>query len=308
MDSPMVPYYRPATLTECLALLDARYTIVAGATDVYPARVTRRASGRPVNNRWVDISGVQGLRGVTVTPTDIRIGALTTWSDLFDHDLPPAFDGLKAAAKEVGGRQIQNRGTLAGNLCNASPAADGVPPLLCLDASVELTSVEGTRTLPLSSFLIANRRTARKPGELLSAIVVPTPSARVKTGFGKIGARRYLVISIAMVAVAIETDDSDVVTDVKLSVGSCSPVATRLPHIEQQLIDQFQHSDNTSQVIHDVVTEHAFAQTGSLTPITDIRSDAAYRLSAAVVLTRRVLHDLVVAPGDTASQSGGAKS
>lgn len=302
----MVPYYRPATLDECLELLDARYTIVAGATDVYPARVTRRAAGRPVNNRWIDISGVQGLRGITQTADGYRIGALTTWSDLFQHDLPPAFDGLKAAAREVGGRQIQNRGTLVGNLCNASPAADGVPPLLCLEASVELVSLEGTRVLPLSAFLLANRRTAKKPSELVSAILIPTPPAGAATGFMKVGARRYLVISIAMVSALVVEDTHGDVTDVRLSVGACSPVATRLPSIEQRLLDSCHSNADRAVVIRDAITEQALLQSRQLTPIDDIRADATYRLSAAAVLLRRVLANLLLGYDDahTNGQSG----
>ena len=93
--------------------------------------------------------------------------------ELIEADLPPLFDGLKQAAREVGGRQIQNAGTIAGNLCNASPAADGVPPLLALDAEVELAGRAGTRRLPLGEFITGNRRTALAPGELVVAIHVP---------------------------------------------------------------------------------------------------------------------------------------
>ena len=99
--------------------------------------------------------------------------AATTWSEIAAANLPPAFDALRQAAREVGSIQIQNRGTIAGNLCNASPAADGVPPLLALDAAVELASANGTRQLPLSEFITGYRRTARQPDEILSAVIVP---------------------------------------------------------------------------------------------------------------------------------------
>ena len=99
------------------------------------------------------------------------IGARTTWTDLVRHPLPPAFDALKQAAREVGSVQIQNVASVAGNLCNASPAADGVPPLLALDAEVELRSARRARAcLPLGDFILGNRRTALQAGELVTAI------------------------------------------------------------------------------------------------------------------------------------------
>ena len=91
----------------------------------------------------LDITGLGELRGIARGPGGLRIGACTTWAEIRDAALPPAFDALRAAAAEVGGRQIQNAGTIGGNLCNASPAADGVPPLLALDAEVELASAAG---------------------------------------------------------------------------------------------------------------------------------------------------------------------
>ena len=121
----MGQYLRPTSVDAALrALGAARLTIIAGGTDIYPARV-----GRPLADDILDLSAVAGLGGIAEGADAWRIGAGTTWSELIAADLPALFDGLKLAAREVGGAQIQNAGTLAGNLCNASPAADGVPPL-----------------------------------------------------------------------------------------------------------------------------------------------------------------------------------
>src|SRR6185312_12387938 len=108
--------------------------------------------------RVVDLSALATLRGIRFERDHIRIGGRTTWTDIIRADLPPAFAGLQAAAREVGSVQIQNSGTIAGNLCNASPAADGVPPLVAFDAEVELISQRGTRRLPLAQFITGNRR------------------------------------------------------------------------------------------------------------------------------------------------------
>ena len=131
--------------------------------------------------------------------------------------------------------QIQNAGTIGGNLCNASPAADGVPPLLALDAEVELASAAGTRRLPLAAFLHGPRRTARRPDELLTAVLIPAAATEGRSAFLKLGARRYLVISIAMVAARLATADGRV-TAAALAVGACGPVATRLPAVEAALV------------------------------------------------------------------------
>ena len=126
-------YVRPEDLGQALRSLAARPAlVVAGGTDVYPARV-----GRPPGEGLLDLSRLASLRGVEAGPEAWRIGALTTWSDLARAGLPPALHALAQAAVEVGGPQVQNRGTVGGNLCNASPAADGVPVLLALDARVE---------------------------------------------------------------------------------------------------------------------------------------------------------------------------
>ena len=167
--STKVLYLKPRSVDEAFALLAASpANILSGGTDFYP-----KLGDRVVRDNIVDISGLTDLRGVSQRQNHIRIGGLTTWTDIIRTPLPPCFDALKSAAREVGSVQIQNRGTVAGNLCNASPAADGVPPLLALDAEVELTSQAGARRMPLADFIVGNRKTQLKPGELLTAVLVP---------------------------------------------------------------------------------------------------------------------------------------
>src|SRR4051812_49724886 len=182
-------YLRPARLEEALAALARPWTVLAGGTDFYPARV-----GRAIEENVLDVTGIADLRGISAGRAGWRLGATTTWSELIETPLPPVFDGLKQAAREVGGRQIQNAGTLAGNLCNASPAADGVPPLLALDAEVELASAAGKRRLALAEFITGNRKTARRTDEILSAVLIPRRIEHAASSFSKLGARRYLVI------------------------------------------------------------------------------------------------------------------
>jgi CO/xanthine dehydrogenase FAD-binding subunit len=263
-------------------------TIAAGCTDLFPATEARSLPGSVL-----DITGIKALRGIGPTSSGFRIGGATTWSDVVAADLPPAFDMLKEAAKEVGSRQIQNAGTIAGNLCNASPAADGVPCLLALDAKVELTSLQGVRTVPLKAFITGPRQTALAPGEMLSAIHVPQSAVQGRSRFVKLGARRYLVISIAMVAARITVENGHV-KQAALAVGACGPVATRLPELEDALIGRAFDPD-----LPGIVTESLIAS--ALNPIGDIRADASYRSHAAAELLRRALADLAAAEREVSS-------
>ena len=150
----MADYLRPTSLDEALgALAERPWTMLAGGTDVYPANV-----GRPIADDVLDVSALPELRAIAVSDGVVRIPALATWTDVVRAELPAAFDGLKAAARSIGGVQIQNRGTVVGNLCNASPAADGLPNLMALDARVELSSRAGRREMPVGEFVEGNRQ------------------------------------------------------------------------------------------------------------------------------------------------------
>lgn len=272
--SDHVPYFRPTALTEALDILGAEQPrIAAGCTDLFPA-TERKVLPGPV----LDITAISDLRGILNSDDGVRIGATTTWSDVIKADLPPAFDGLKQAAREVGASQIQNRGTIAGNLCNASPAADGVPPLLTLDAQVELQSSDSKRLFPLSEFLTGPRQTARQPDEMLTAIHIPASALYGEASFQKLGARKYLVISIAMTAARLVIDQG-VVTEAALSIGACGPVATRLTLAEEALIG---HRPDPARITDAMVTN-------AIAPIDDMRADAAYRMRAAAELVRRII-------------------
>lgn len=276
-------YVRPTEVAEALAALAADpLTVLAGGTDFYPARV-----GKPVTEDILDISALRALRGVADMGDHFRLGATTTWSDIAAAPLPPWFEGLKRAAREVGGVQIQNAGTVAGNLCNASPAADGIPPLLSLDASVELQAQTGRRIVPLSQFVRGNRRTDRRPDELVTAIRVPKPGRDTRATFLKLGARRYLVISIVMVAAAVEIEDGAVAA-ARIAVGACSAAAQRLPALEAALRGRPLGPGLGNAIVD--------AHLAPLAPIDDIRSSAAYRRDAVRTLIARGLDALAAEP------------
>lgn len=268
-------FARPDTLTQAIALRAQGLRVLAGGTDLYPG------AGAELSGDVLDLTAIPALRGITQSADGLRIGACTTWRDLAEATLPPALTALQQAALQVGGRQVQNAGTLGGNLCNASPAADGVPPLLTLDAVVEMSGPNGTRFLPLAQFITGPRRTALASGEILTAITLPQTALTGRSAFVKLGARAHLVISIAMVAARISLDQGRI-RQAALAVGSCGPVACRLPRLEAMILGL-----NLSEA-QDQITPAAI---DALSPIDDIRATAAYRREAAAELLRRAVSE-----------------
>ena len=281
---PAPQYLRPATLKDALSALAGQpLTVLAGGTDFYPARV-----GQPIDADILDITRVADLRGIRDQGNLYRIGATVTWSELIAASLPPQFDALKAAAREIGGEQIQNAGTVAGNLCNASPAADGIPPLMALGAQVELASSTGRRRVALTDFVFGNRKTLRQPHELVTAVLVPKWRAGTRSVFFKLGHRKYLVISIVMVSVVVALDDSGRIAMCGIAVGACSAAAQRLAGLEAKLTGQPARGAAALVAADDLQT---------LTPIDDVRGSAEYRVDAALTLVRQAVAAAVAQEG-----------
>ena len=273
-------YALPATIEEALRLRDTGDSvIIAGGTDIYPASIDQA-----IHENIIDISRVDGLSAIESNDRNYRIGALITWTQMLEADLPPAFDALKLAAREVGSVQIQNVATVVGNVCNASPAADGLPPLLALNAEIEIRSIDNVRIVPLSDFVLGNRETVLKANEMVTAILIPRSVDRDCSNFIKLGARKYLVISIAMVAANISLDANARIEQVKIAVGSCAAVAKRIPALEKSLVgltkDDFAPNRLTDEHLLTV-----------LSPIDDIRATKPYRLHAARILVTRAIRN-----------------
>ncbi len=297
-------YLRPGTLAEALAALadperagaatgGGSLTVLAGGTDFYPGETVRAAWMEPRRGNILDISGIGELRGIREEAGAVRFGALATWSEVAAAALPAAYDGLRQAARQVGGVQVQNRGTVAGNLCNASPAADGVPPLLTLDAEVEIAGLAGRRRVALADFVLGNRRTVLGPGELVTGVVVAKPPAGSRSVFLKLGARAYLVISIASVAVLVNVGADGRITHVAIALGACSAVPARMHDLERDL------RGTSAAKASELVTAAHVDSVAS--PIDDVRGNARYRREAALVLVRRALAQCVGTPHEAAA-------
>src|SRR5271165_2901221 len=235
-------WLRPTSLTEALgAMADQRWTVIAGGTDHFPARL-----GAVREEDVLDITALAGLRRIETRPDGLFIPCAATWTDLIEADLPPAFDGLRA-----------------------------------LGARVILQSVGGRRDLSICDFVRGNRRTARRKDELVLGIVVPTPSPSARGCFLKLGARRYLVISIVSVAAVLDVAGDGTVRDARIAVGACTAAPVRLPMLETALVGQLPSPDR-------VQAEHL----APLAPIDDVRASAEYRLLAAQALIGRALAGL----------------
>ncbi len=267
-------YLRPETLPDALSALAAgRYTILSGATDHFPARVL----ATPAED-ILDISGLAELAAIRIDADRIWIPARATWRAVIDAGLPASAAALVAAARGIGGQQVQNAATVIGNLCNASPAADGIPVLLALDAEVELARLGERRRLPVAEFVLGNRRTARAPDELVLGLHIPRPADPARSVFEKLGARAYLVISIVMVALAAEFLPDGRIAALRAAVGACASRALRLSALEAALLGRFPDPAL-------VAAEHL----APLSPIDDARASAAYRRAAALTLLRRAV-------------------
>ena len=268
-------YHAPDDLNDALRILSEEGgQVIAGGTDVYPSSQQGQTP-----ESYLDVTRISGLRDISQNEKGVRIGAAATWTDVIRADLPPAFSALKQAAREVGSIQIQNAGTIAGNLCNASPAADGVPPLLALDASVELKSKDrGPRRMPVAEFISGVRDTELADDELMTAILISNPPIEMKTAFEKLGSRRYLVISITMTAARVSCDNTGSITEARIAVGACSPVAQRLPELEASLLGQ---SPETVTIDP--------AHLSHLAPIDDVRGSMDFRFDVVSAQIARAI-------------------
>ena len=274
-------YFQPNDLNSAFDVLknNSNLTIAAGCTDLFP--ITNNMS---LDKNILDITNIKSIRGFEFNNKETKIGSATTWTDIINENLHSCYDMLKACAKEVGSIQIQNLGTIGGNICNASPAADSIPCLLALDAKLELSSANNQRIIPIDEFILGSRKTKLEQGEILTSIIIPKEKEKGSSAFRKIGARKYLVISISMVACRILISDN-VIEDIAISIGSCSEVAKRIFSIERQLINK--------NIKEDIFNQVDFSQLNEISPITDIRSTQVYRLKASQSLIKDVVTDTI---------------
>ena len=254
---------------------------IAGCTDLMVCEPLHRLNIEGV----LDLLGIPELKGIHESEESVEIGATTTFSEIRDSKLvSEKFPALAAAARVVGGWQIQNRATIGGNVVNASPAGDSLPALLALDARAIIAGPGGEREIPFSSFYLGYRETALRPGELLARLRVPFPSAGTRQYFRKVGTRAAQAISKVVVAVVGSVEDGTI-TALRIAAGSVAATPVRLLAAEEALVGESAVAD-TADLAERLVVE-------SVEPIDDVRSTAAYRRFALGRIVRRMMHDLI---------------
>jgi CO/xanthine dehydrogenase FAD-binding subunit len=273
-----VPSYQlisPASLREALAALEnepRRWKPFAGGTDL----MVLLEAGKLPHKHYLNIWNLPELRGIEVTDSQITLGALTTYTEIQDHEtLRKEFPMLCQAASETGGLAIQNRGTLGGNIVNASPAADSPPALLVYDAELELVSAKGTRTVPYRTFHTGYKQMDIRAEELLRAIRLPRASKDWSHYYRKVGTRKAQAISkICFAGTALM--DGDQIADVRIALGSVAPIPIRCVQTERALRRQ--------EINSATLVAAKSALTAEIVPIDDLRSTKSYRLQVSLNL------------------------
>ena len=279
-----VPNYQlttPASLADALALLNREPGVwkpFAGGTDL----MVLLEAGKLPHLNYINIWGLQELRGIDVTDSHITLGALTTYTEVQSHPvLQSEFPMLCQAASETGGLAIQNRGTIGGNIVNASPAADSPPALLAYDAEIELISTDGSRWLPYRGFHTGYKQMLIGPNELLSRVRMPRNTRGATHYYRKVGTRKAQAISKVCLAALAKLDD-DQISDCRIALGSVAPIVVRCVQTEDALRGRKPDTGTINSACATLSQE--------ISPIDDIRSTADYRLQVA----KNLLNDFLL--------------
>jgi len=281
----------PHNLAEALEMLhqnDPELKVVAGGSDV----IVQLRDGVLRASKLLNILSLKELRYIRMTGGQIHIGALTTYSDIIHHDLTRNHAWILCdAAKQIGAVQLQNTATIGGNLGNASPAADTLPPLYALDATVVTRSKSGRRSTPIGEFFTGYRKTALKPDELIEEICFDSLVTDDCGAYLKLGLREANAVSIVDVAVVLLRKTGDhKFGDVRVALGAVAPTIIRARKCEQAL--------RPAGLIHSSLTEEDLWKASTLaadetTPISDIRASAEYRRNVITSCVYQALYDAV---------------
>jgi CO/xanthine dehydrogenase FAD-binding subunit len=273
-------YLAPQTLTEALAALDkqpAGVKIIAGGTDLIP-----RMRARMVEPSLLVDLRLLGLEGIEITGDRIHIGASTTHSGVLESDLLAEHcPAIVVAARDIAGPPIRNRGTVGGNLVNASPAADLAPPLLAHDAVAVVAKADVVREVPLVDFFTGPGSTVLEPDELLKEIIIPTLQPNTTSTFIKLGKRKAMAIAVVSVAARLTLNESGNISQARIGLGSVAPTPMRAVKAEALLEGQLPSAE--------LFAEAGQVASAEASPISDLRASGEYRKKMVAVLTRRAL-------------------
>ncbi len=274
-------FFLPANLDEALqikAASGADVRFIAGGTDI----IIDLDRGRQPHCSLIDISRLNELHFIRSEERGIRLGGGITHAEILQSsEIRSEANILAQAAVEVGAPQIRNRSTLSGNIVTASPAADTVPPLVALNAIVELESLRGRRELPLTEFITGFRQVGLAADEIVRSILIPKAQGERRGAFLKLGLRNAQAISVISVAANLEFDETSRVSKAAIALGSVAATVIRVPEAEQLLLGQ--------PLTDELISAAAVAAMNAATPISDVRGGAAYRKAMVKVYTLRAL-------------------
>ena len=279
---PPFEYVAPASLREALLLLrehKGKARLLSGGTDLIP-KLKKRAELAEV---VIDLNRIPELAGIDLENGCLKIGALTRQEEIRKSPLvKEKAPALVEALSIMASTPVRHRGTLAGNLCSASPAADTAPPLLVLDAAVKIQSATSERRVPLSEFFAGPGRTVLEREELLTAVLIPVQEGA--SAFLKLGRRKAFTLSIVSAAAFVRTRQGKI-EEVRVALGAVGPTPIRGRSVEASL--------RGAAATMEKIAQAADAVKGDVKPISDVRASAEYRREMSCVLARRVLEKVV---------------
>jgi len=276
---PEITIHRPESLSEALETLGALESVkpIAGGTDLLPLMRDKAISVEDL----VDIQGIQELKDITVEDGRLSIGAMVTLTEVLESTLvAEKAPALREAVGQIGSVQTRNQGTLTGNLCNASPAADSAPALMVLGAQAEIASMKGSRRIPVGELFAGPKINSLGKDELVTRIIIPEPPKGSGAAFEKLGRRKGITLSVVNAAAYLELD-GDKCVDARIALGSIAATPIRVPDIEKTYKGR--------ELTPEVIEESSKACYGLVSPVDDVRASAEYRREMSCVLLKRAI-------------------
>jgi CO/xanthine dehydrogenase FAD-binding subunit len=282
-ENTKVEYLFPQSIEDATLLKEQygdRARFIAGGTDLM--LLMEREQYRP--DVLIDITRIPSLQKLDVSAQTVTIGAAVTYSELLaSKTLCDAVPFLAKAIRTIGGVQVRNIATMVGNLANASPAGDTLPTLYALEAEVHTFGPQGSHLMPVGQFVLDVRKTALKPGELITHVSFELPKPHWYGSFQKLGLRRSMAIALASVAVLLHIDDG-VIKQARIALGSVAPTVIRASAAEGSLVG--------SSLEEDRIERAGQLSSEVSKPIDDVRGSAHYRKAVVIGLVRRALNEL----------------
>ena len=281
-------YFAPQKIEEALEILSQygkEIKVIAGGTDLlvqYYDRLYEVCS-------WLDLKNIKELKDIRINKNQMEIGAMVTHAQLEkSEDIKKYFPVLSQAAADIGSPQIRNRGTIGGNIVNASPAGDLLAPLMAYDAQFRLLSIQGEKIVSAEDFFLGPKKTILEPAQLLTRIILPLPSERTYGCWIKIGKRKALIIATITLALVVEmAEDNKTVKDVRTCLGSVAPTPIEIKEVKKKMAGKkFDQLDFTElgQIVEDKIS-----------PIDDIRGTREYRKDVAKKIMINALEEIDLA-------------